>query len=97
MCKYCEKHEDWNQPALPLHDGFILENLNSNVIDASKWDGYIQDFKGSHPILVLKCPKYYDNEIDGAIYIPIKYCPMCGRKLGRSIWENGSSENKKDK
>ena len=35
--------------------------------------------------LILTCPSYFDGEGVGTIYIPIKYCPECGRKLGKKV------------
>ena len=35
------------------------------------------------PELILTCPGYFTGEGIGTIYIPIKYCAECGRKLGK--------------
>lgn len=37
------------------------------------------------PVLILKDKSCFGHDDDGVgtIYIPIKFCPECGRKLGR--------------
>jgi len=40
------------------------------------------DYQTATPELILTCPGYFNGEGVGSIYIPIKYCPECGRKLG---------------
>lgn len=47
------------------------------------WEGEIRDYKTACPELVLTCPGYFGGEGVGTICIPIKYCPECGRKLGK--------------
>jgi len=34
--------------------------------------------------LILTCPGYSNGEGIGTVYIPIKYCHKCGRKLGKA-------------
>lgn len=46
-------------------------------------EGEIRDYKTACPELVLTCPGYFGGEGVGTICIPIKYCPECGRKLGK--------------
>lgn len=95
MCKYCERRKDtplghWDQPALPYHGNTLLTglfNLGGNALQNEKWDGFIYDYQTSQPELILKCPGYFNGEGVGTICIPIKFCPECGRKLGKSIWE----------
>lgn len=95
MCKYCERKRNvplghWDQPALPYHGNDLLsgvQDLHGNAIDAEKWDGYIYDYQTTQPELILQCPGFFDGDGVGTIYIPIKFCPECGRKLGKSIWE----------
>lgn len=90
MCKYCERRQDyngWDQPKLPYHDQSAMYNLSGNVLDNEKWDGVIHDYKTTSPQLILTNPGYFDGEGVGTIYIPIKYCPECGRKLGPSVEE----------
>lgn len=84
---YCERRQDvkfgWKQPKLPYHNNEdISSNLSSNVIDRDEWDGYIFDYQTASPVLLLTCPGYFNGYGEGAILIPIKYCPECGRKLG---------------
>lgn len=95
MCKYYERRKDikfwWDQPALPYHGNNLLSgraNLNGNALENEKWDGRIFDYRTAQPLLELTCQGFFDGEGVGTIVIPIKYCPECGRKLGKSIWKN---------
>ena len=88
MCMYCERRTDikfgWEQPKLPYHSNNLNKGrLNGNVLENEKWDGVIHDYQTATPELILTCPGYFNGEGVGAIYIPIKYCPECGRKLGK--------------
>mgnify|MGYP004509327217 FL=1 len=88
MCKYCERRNDikfgWEQPKLPYHNQKdISANLSGNVLENEKWDGTIFDYKTACPELKLSCPGFFDGDGIGTICIPIKYCPECGRKLGK--------------
>lgn len=90
MCMYCERRKDikcgWEQPKLPYHNQKdILANLSGNVLENEKWDGVIHDYQTARPTLILTCSSYFDGEGVGTIYIPIKYCPECGRKLGKKV------------
>ena len=90
MCMYCERRKDikcgWEQPKLPYHNQKdILANLSGNVLENEKWDGVIHDYQTARPTLILTCPSYFDGEGVGTIYIPIKYCPECGRKLVKKV------------
>ena len=88
MCKYCERRTDvefgWEQPKLPYHGNPPCYNLMGNVLDNEKWNATILDYQTSSPLLSLTCTGYFDGEGVGTIDIPIKYCPECGRKLGKS-------------
>lgn len=104
MCKYCERRQDikfgWEQPKLPYHNKpevatVLTGNLHGNVLENEKWDGVIHDYQTTIPQLILTCPGYFNGEGVGTIYIPIKYCPECGRKLGKQNEiedENGFSD-----
>lgn len=88
MCMYCERRTDvkfgWEQPKLPYHSNNLTEGrLNGNVLENDKWDGVIHDYQTATPELILTCPGYFNGEGVGTIYIPIKFCPECGRKLGK--------------
>lgn len=88
MCMYCERRKDvnfgWEQPQLPYHNQKdISANLSGNVLENEKWNGVIHDYQTAHPELILTCSGYFNGEGVGTIYIPIKYCPECGRKLGK--------------
>lgn len=93
MCMYCERRTDvkfgWEQPKLPYHSDNLNEGrLNGNVLENEKWDGVIHDYQTATPELILTCPGYFNGEGVGSIYIPIKYCPECGRKLGNVSFNN---------
>lgn len=88
MCKYCERRKDipfgWEQPALPYHEeNGMFYCIHGNALDNDKWNGHIYDYQTTQPILSLTCEGYFDGEGIGTIQIPIKYCPECGRKLGK--------------
>lgn len=88
MCKFCERRRDvtfgWNQPAIPYGSTInSSEHLSGNAIDEpEKWEARIHDYQTACPSLILTRPDYFDGEGMGTVYIPIKYCPICGRKLG---------------
>lgn len=88
MCKYCERDKNikfgWKQPPLPYHNPLPLESLSGNTLENEKWDGFIRDYQTTQPQLCLLCPGYFNGEGVGSIYIPINYCPHCGRKLGKN-------------
>ena len=90
MCKYCERRTDmklgWNQPELPWHENQdITTNISGNMIHTGDTVGVIHDYQTASPVLILKDKSCFGPDDDGVgtIYIPIKFCPECGRKLGR--------------
>lgn len=88
MCMYCERRTDikfgWEQPKLPYHNQEdISATLSGNVLENEKWDAVIHDYQTACPQLILTRPGYFNGDGVGTIYIPIKYCPECGRKLGK--------------
>lgn len=88
MCKYCERRQDikfgWEQPKLPYHNlQYPFQNLSGNIADFHLFDGVIHDYQTSQPQLILTCEGYFGGDGVGTVYIPIKYCPECGRKLGK--------------
>ena len=87
MCMYCERRQDvkfgWEQPKLPYHNNISGYNLSGNILDDEKWDGVIHDYQTTTPQLILTCEGYFGGSGTGTIYIPIKHCPECGRKLGK--------------
>lgn len=54
-----------------------------------KWNGVIHDYQTTCPELILTCQGYFNGEGVGTIYIPIKYCPECGRKLSKAERNGG--------
>lgn len=91
MCMYCERRTDvkcgWDQPYLPYHGNLEDGALSGNIIGDKEWNGVIHDNKTSSPELILTCKGYFQEYFGGTgigtIYIPIKYCPECGRELGK--------------
>lgn len=88
MCKYCERRTDvkfgWNQPKLPYHNPMDPSgNLSGNIADFSQFEGAIHDYQTATPQLILTSKGYFEGIGVGTVYIPIKYCPECGRKLGK--------------
>lgn len=87
MCQYCERRQDikfgWKQPDLPYHSNVPGTKLSGNIADFDLFEGHIFDYQTSQPQLVLTCNGYFDRDGVGTVYIPIKYCPECGRKLGK--------------
>lgn len=93
MCQYCERRQDvkfgWEQPKLPYHGNLPGSNLTGNVLENEQWDGTIFDYQTCQPQLSLTCPGYFRGDGVGTINIPIKYCPECGRKLGKQLEKEG--------
>lgn len=88
MCMYCERRQDvkfgWDQPKLPYHNPTEpSNNLSGNIADFDLFEGMIYDYQTTTPKLILTCKGYFDGDGVGTVYIPIKYCPECGRKLGK--------------
>lgn len=90
MCKYCERRTDvklgWDQPELPWHHNQdITRNISGNMIHTDDTVGVIHDYQTASPVLIIKDKSCFGSEEDGVgtIHIPIKFCPECGRKLGR--------------
>lgn len=99
MCMYCERRQDvkfgWEQPKLPYHNQEdISAVLTGNVLENELWDGVIHDYQTCSPQLILTCPGYFNGEGVGTICIPLKFCPECGRKLGK---DNDDNKNQKMK
>ena len=83
MCKFCERIEDfagWNQPEIEGVTGNVSKELNLKVA--------IHDYQTTKPKLIITSDQFFPKLIgvDGiaTVYIPISYCPICGRKLGHS-------------
>ena len=71
---------------IPINAEPITANgiiLSGNVLANERWDGVIHDYQTCAPQLILTCPGYFGEGSIGTIRIPIKYCPECGRKLGK--------------
>lgn len=46
-------------------------------------EGVIHDYQTSCPNLIITDTSFFGGDGVGSLYIPIKYCPECGRKLGK--------------
>lgn len=97
MCMYCERRQDvkfgwkqpcfcdenWEHPSDTIQDS-VSSNLNIN--GNPDWEARVYDYQTSTPELILTS-KNIAKELWGdgvaSIYIPIHYCPVCGRKLGK--------------
>lgn len=79
MCKYCERRQDvkfgWKQPSLDC-------KVTGNILENDKVEVIIHDYQTCEPEMINKKEGFFDSEGCGTIYITIKYCPNCGRKLG---------------
>lgn len=64
-------------------DDIHTEYINQILTALRKMENKHCSYKTACPELVLACPGYFGGGGIGTIYIPIKYCPECGRKLGK--------------
>lgn len=80
MCKYCDRINvpfiD-DMPKVPL-------KIFGNILENEKFGIQIFDYKTSQPMMLVSQKGFFDGEGVGTIYIPIDYCPYCGRKLGEN-------------
>lgn len=88
MCMYCERRQDekfgWEQPKLPYHDQKDSSaNITGNMTNIKTTEGFIHDDQTSCPNLIITDTSFFGDDGIGALCIPIKYCPECGRKLGK--------------
>jgi hypothetical protein len=104
MCVYCERRQDvkhgWEQPALYGKEypedstgGKIHSNLN--VDGEPDWEAHIYDYQTKTPELVLTSKRFAEDIWgDGvaSIHVPIRFCPVCGRKLGEKQKEKGTKK-----
>lgn len=94
MCQYCERkerfgwnhpcfcNENWEHPSDSIKDT-VSSNLNVN--GESDWEVRVYDYKKSTPELILtskNVAKALWSHGVATIYVPIHFCPNCGRKLG---------------
>ena len=76
MCDYCEMPKPDNYgyqfgESNIISFGTYMNDLTMNVCLRKRFD--------KEPILLIESDDI--NNEDGAFYIPISNCPMCGRKL----------------
>lgn len=91
MCTYCERRKDvkygWEQPSLynKSKNAPFGDNLHSNI--GNDWKARIHDHQTATPELIITSKDlagYLWNNGVASLYLPIKYCPICGRKLGKT-------------
>ena len=79
MCRYCERRRDvklgWEQLALDC-------KVTGNVLENDKVEVVIHDYKTTEPVMIIKDKEFFYDDGCGSIYVTIKYCPNCGRRLG---------------
>ena len=99
MCMYCERRQDvkfgWKQPPLCdenwTHPSDTVKDCissNLNVNGEPDWEARIYDYQTSTPELIItskNVAKALWGDGTASIYIPIHYCPVCGRELGNSL------------
>lgn len=97
MCQYCERRQDvkfgWEQPAFcdenwehPVNSIKDTVSSNLNVDGEPDWEARVYDYQTATPRLILTSKKFAKaiwGEGVASIYIPIHYCPVCGRELGK--------------
>lgn len=101
MCMYCERNgRDWEQmPPLPYMEQDRKAGqsaVTGNMISPHATTVFVRDYRSKQPELVVLdrsfFVKYYNDPAGiGTVYIPIKFCPECGRRLGGS--GSGKVEN----
>lgn len=94
MCMYCERNgRDWEQiPPLPYmeqnrKDGQSV--VTGNMINPMTTIAVIRDYRSKQPELVILDRSFFlryhnDPAGIGTVYVPIKFCPECGRRLGKA-------------
>lgn len=97
MCMYCERRQDvkfgWKQPCFCdenwKHPSDSIQDKvssNVNVKGNPDWEVRVYDYQTTTPELILtskNVAKLLWGDGTASIYIPIHYCPVCGRKLGK--------------
>lgn len=76
MCKFCRRSGNAISDYLP-----VIGNVADDSASAE-----IRDYGTARSELVIRIPvmdKRHQNRGIGALSIPIDYCPVCGRRLGR--------------
>lgn len=87
MCKYCEEH------LIEKYNEYGIENLSERTESKNNSGVYtgIQTFidtdENAFSIVVCLDNKYIKPIIDYK-YIPINFCPICGRNLGECTNKN---------
>ena len=94
MCMYCERNgRDWEQmPPLPYMNQNRKDGqsaVTGNMISPHATTVSVRDYRSKQPEMVVMDRSFflkYHNDPTGigTVYIPIKFCPECGRRLGRS-------------
>lgn len=69
MCKYCEKDKEVDQVDLLADDPDLMACISDSISPVAK---------RRHPEYTGELYIYSDDKV---VSVPIKYCPICGRKL----------------
>lgn len=76
MCEFCENRE------IPDEHGSIAQRAvyeNDNIVVQVEVDTPIGRRRNEGGTMTIYTPEVFRGDI--LTYVPIKYCPMCGRKL----------------
>lgn len=84
MCKYCEKHAQWGD--------YEVDNLSIREESKYNYGCYtgIQSFIDVDDNVLIMCAVVDDKNVKPLqehVYVPINYCPKCGRKLNKKQGE----------
>ena len=91
MCEYCERRQDvkfgWEQPKLydKSNNAPFGDKFHGNIGD--DWEARIHDDQTTTPEIVMTSKAVADylwGDGVATLYLPVHYCPICGRKLGAS-------------
>lgn len=76
MCEFCENRE------IPDEHGSMAQRAvyeNDNIVIQVEVDTPIGRRRNSGGLMTIYTPEIFRGST--LTYVPIKYCPMCGRKL----------------
>ena len=81
MCKYCDRTNVpfiTDMPNIPL-------KISGNILENEKFKIQVFDYNTSQPVMLISQEGFFEGFGVGTIYVPIDFCPYCGRKLGKDI------------
>ena len=92
MCEYCEyKDEKEFQPPNLCNDIFSNLNINKRII----WEARVYDIPEQSPEILITSQEFAQRFWGygmAAIWIPIRFCPNCGRRLGKKLENEKAKE-----